>query len=132
RGGGVVAGADRYPGQVDGGFERAWREQRPGRELGHEPICVAPWVSLELDPSGWVYACCANQSYPLGRIGVDRLADLWNGPRAQVLKEALERWDLSVGCGSCAWHFDHGRMDPDAAVYDRYPVSGPAPAGPVA
>lgn len=110
----------------------AWQAARPGRALGHRAACVAPWVSLELDPSGWVYGCCANQLYPLGRIGRDRLRDLWGGPRAQVLREALDRWDLSVGCGSCRWHLEHGRMDPDAAVYDRYPVDGDAPAGPVA
>ncbi len=79
-----------------------------------------------------MYGCCANQLYPLGRIGEDRLVDLWGGPRAQVLREALARWDLSVGCGSCRWHLEHGRMDPDAAVYDRYPVIGADPAGPVA
>jgi MoaA/NifB/PqqE/SkfB family radical SAM enzyme len=89
-------------------------------------------VSLEIDPSGWVYTCCANQLYPLGRIGRDRLADLWAGPRSQVLREALERWDLSVGCGMCQWHLEHGRMDPDAAVYDEYPLESRDPPGPAA
>jgi len=87
---------------------------------------------LELDPSGWVYGCCANQLYPLGRIGHDRLTDLWGGPRAQVVREALSRWDFSVGCGSCRWHLEHDRMDPDAAVYDRYPLTSLNPPGPVA
>lgn len=114
------------------GSAQAWSAARPGRELGHQPVCVAPWVSLELDPSGWVYACCANQLYPLGRIGRDRLRDLWGGPRTQVLREALSRWDLTVGCGACQWHMEHGRFDTDAAVYDRYPVAGADPPGPVA
>ena len=95
-------------------------------------VCVAPWVSLELDPSGLVYGCCANQTYPLGRIGEQRLTELWGGPRARVLREALARDDLSVGCASCRWHLEHGRTDPDAAVYDRYPLGSPDPAGPVA
>ncbi len=110
----------------------AWAAARPGRGHAVDAACVAPWVTLELDPSGWVYACCANQSYPLGRIGEDRLTDLWGGARQGVLREALARWDMSVGCASCRWHMDHGRFDPDAAVYDRYPLTDPDPAGPVA
>ncbi len=112
---------------------RAWSAARPRAGGGTaEPACIAPWVTLEFDPQGWVYACCANQLYPLGRIGVDRLRDLWAGDRSRVLREALERWDLSVGCGSCRWHLEHGQMEPDAAVYDRYRLDGPDPAGPVA
>lgn len=110
----------------------AWAAARPGRGHAVDAACVAPWVTLELDPTGWVYACCANQMYPLGRIGEDRLTDLWGGARQGVLREALERWDMSVGCASCRWHMDHGRFDPDAAVYDRYQLTDPLPAGPVA
>ncbi|MFZ4432497.1 MAG: glycosyltransferase [Microthrixaceae bacterium] len=117
---------------MDLSARREWERHRPGRHHPVDAACVAPWVALEFDPSGWVYACCANQQYPLGRIGTDRLADLWGGPRAQVLRDALSDWDFSVGCNSCQWHLEHGRMDPDAAVYDRYPVRGAAPAGPVA
>ena len=68
----------------------------------------------------------------LGRIGEQRLTELWGGPRARVLREALARDDLSVGCASCRWHLEHGRTDPDAAVYDRYPLGSSDPAGPVA
>lgn len=110
----------------------AWAAARPGRGHAVDAACIAPWVTLELDPTGWVYACCANQMYPLGRIGEDRLTDLWGGARQGVLREALGRWDMSVGCASCRWHMDHGRFDPDAAVYDRYPLTEAAPAGPVA
>ena len=108
----------------------AWSAGRPGSGHAVDAACIAPWVSLEFDPQGWVYTCCANQLYPLGRIGDERLADLWAGPRARVLREAVGRWDLSVGCGSCRWHLEHGRMDTDAAVYDRYRFTDPEPPGP--
>lgn len=111
---------------------RAWSAGRPGSGHAVDAVCVAPWVSLELDPSGLVYGCCANQLYPLGRIGDQRLPELWSGPRAAVLRDALSRWDMSVGCGSCRWHIEHERLDPDAAVYDRYPLSSADPPGPVA
>jgi hypothetical protein len=108
----------------------AWRAARPARHLPFDTACVAPWVALELDPAGWVYGCCANQTYRLGRIGPQRLPELWGGERMQTLRDALKRWDLSVGCQSCRWHLEHGRMDPDAAVYDRYQVSSEQPAAP--
>jgi len=92
--------------------------------------CVAPWVSLEFDPQGWVYTCCANQQYPLGRIGDERLSELWAGERMMVLRSFLARNDLSNGCASCRWHSDHGRLDTDAAVYDTYSLLGDNPPGP--
>jgi MoaA/NifB/PqqE/SkfB family radical SAM enzyme len=99
----------------------AWSAARPGRH-DFDTACVAPWVSLEFDPAGYVYGCCSSHLYPLGRIGVDRLTDLWNGERSQALRSALADWDLTVACGSCRWHLEHGRHDPVAAVYDRYPA----------
>jgi MoaA/NifB/PqqE/SkfB family radical SAM enzyme len=115
---------------MDANAAAAWAAARPGRGLPFDTACVAPWVALELDPAGWAYGCCANQTYRLGRIGEQRLADLWDGERMQTLRDALRRWDLSVGCQSCRWHIEHGRMDPDAAVYDRYDVTSDRPAAP--
>lgn len=108
----------------------AWTSARPGKDHPVDAACVAPWVSLEFDPQGWVYTCCANQLYPLGRIGDERLGELWAGDRARVLRTALQRWDTSSGCGSCRWHLEHGRVDTDAAVYDRYHLASTEPAGP--
>ncbi len=109
---------------------QAWAEHRPGQHHPVDTVCVAPWVSMEFDPSGWVYACCASQLYPLGRIGEQRLAELWGGRRATVLRESLQRADLTVACGTCRWHLEHRRMDPVAAVYDRLPVESPDPQWP--
>lgn len=85
---------------------------------------------MEFDPAGWVYACCTSHLYPIGRIGEQRLGDIWDGARAGVLKEALERWDLSVACQPCRFHLEHRRLDPVAAVYDRYPLADATPAWP--
>ena len=115
---------------MDPAARDAWTRNRPGQGHPADFACPAPWVSLEFDPSGWVLACCASQMYPLGRIGDQRLPELWGGPRAQVMREALQRWDLTVACVSCRWHLEHGRYDADIAVYDRYPVSSLDPASP--
>lgn len=116
---------------MDEAARTAWARSRPGTGHAVDAACIAPWVSLELDPAGIVYACCANLLYPLGRIGTDRLPDLWDGPRARVLKDALLNWDLSVGCAGCRWHLEHGRTAPEMAIYDPFPLTTPDPAGPV-
>lgn len=107
-----------------------WQQNRPTTTHPFDTACVAPWVSIEFDPSGWVYSCCTSQMYPLGRIGEDRLRDLWGGPRSQVLRDALRNWDLTVACGPCRWHLEHGRSDPVAAVYDELSPTSLDPAGP--
>ena len=115
---------------MDESVRSAWASARPTTDHPVDSACVAPWVSLEFDPAGWVYACCASGLYPLGRIGEQPLRELWGGERALVFRESLQRWDLTVACGPCRWHLEHGRMDPVAAVYDRYPVSSPEPDRP--
>lgn len=107
-----------------------WQRNRPTTTHPFDTACVAPWVSIEFDPSGLVYSCCTSQMYPLGRIGQDRLRDLWGGPRAQVLRDALRNWDLTVACGPCRWHLEHGRPDPVAAVYDELSPTSLDPVGP--
>lgn len=112
---------------MDPGVRAGWAASRPTPDHPVDAACVAPWVSIEFDPSGWVYACCTSGLYPLGRIGEQRLPELWGGPRAQVMRQAMLDWDLTVACGPCRWHLEHGRMDPVAAVYDQYPVSSADP-----
>lgn len=106
-----------------------WSAARPGSPP-FETACVAPWVSLEFDPEGWVHACCASQLYPLGRVGESSLSEFWNGPRAEVLKSALMEWDFSVACQPCRFGIDHGNGEPVAGVYDRFPLESGSPDSP--
>lgn len=92
--------------------------------------CHAPFVSMEFDPAGLVYTCCANQLYPMGRVGESTLAEIWGGPRAQALREALAAGDLSLGCNSCRWAEDHGNDATVARLYDAYPIPEATPARP--
>lgn len=115
---------------MDDGAKRLWQEHRPNPSHPVDTPCPAPWVSLEFDPSGWVLACCASHMYPLGRIGPHRLSSIWRGERAESFRQTLRRWDLTVACGPCRWHLEHGRFDPVAAVYDAYPMASADPTGP--
>lgn len=110
---------------MDPQVRAAWDAARPTRDHAIDVACPAPWLSLEFDPAGWVYVCCASHLYPLGRIGDDRLADLWAGPRIEVLRDALASWDLTVACGPCRFHLEHARFDPLAVAYDEHRIVDP-------
>ena len=94
------------------------------------PACHAPFVSMELDPAGNAYTCCANQLYPLGHVADASLAEIWAGPRAQALRAALAAGDLSLGCNSCRWADEHGNDQTIARLYDAFPVPEPSPVRP--
>lgn len=94
--------------------------------------CNAPFTSMYLDPRGFVRACCMNDYQLLGNITEERLLDIWHGERAQELRRAMERHDLTVGCEFCKWQVDEGRADMAfARWFDDFPVAAAEPAWPV-
>ena len=95
-----------------------------------DPACHAPFVSMEFDPSGNVFTCCANQLYPMGNVADGTLADIWRGPRAHALRAALADGDLTLGCNSCHWAMAHGNDASIARLYDAFPVASANPDRP--
>ncbi len=86
--------------------------------------CRAPRVSLFFDTLGQVRACCVNHQYALGHLASQRLAQIWRGPRAEALRQALDRGDFSLGCEHCRWQFDDGTAHlAHARKYDAYAPS---------
>jgi MoaA/NifB/PqqE/SkfB family radical SAM enzyme len=74
----------------------AYRGAQPG-----DRFCDAPSVNMHFGPGGFVFACCFNQSYALGSYPAQSVADIWNGPKAQALRQAIARLDFSKGCQKC-------------------------------
>jgi MoaA/NifB/PqqE/SkfB family radical SAM enzyme len=77
--------------------------------------CRAPSTSLHLDQLGDVRPCCQS-TYVLGNVEHDSLDEIWHGPRAEALREAVGQGDLSLGCGYCEWAVRSGHDD---AAYAR-------------
>lgn len=73
---------------------------------------------MEFDPSGAVLACCANALFPLGRVGETPLIEIWRGPRARALREAVARQDFSLGCTICSHRIRHHGAELPMAGYD--------------
>jgi len=96
-----------------------------GRDLTGKPFhsaCYAPFGTFELDPRGFVFPCCMNNPYPLGNITEQRLLDIWRGPRAAALRQAVRDYDFGYGCGICRWQVEHGKGEPTLRQYDRLPI----------
>ncbi len=93
--------------------------------------CYAPQVSLFFDTLGSVQACCQNVKYPLGNVAVDRLADIWNGPRIQSLRKALAKDNFAAGCQFCEWQISVGNyLGAYTRNFERFPVAELDPAWP--
>ena len=103
------------------------------RKIANKPfraICYAPFNSMFLDTKGHVRACCVNTQFLLGDITKQRLDDIWFGPNAQRLREAMKNYDLSCGCEFCEWQLGDGNFAQEeshysslhALKYDAYPV----------
>lgn len=76
------------------------RRRRPTRWKIPPPGCWAPLLQLHFLPTGEIRACCES-TLTLGRIGPDRLPDIWAGTRRRELASALAVGDHSMGCQSC-------------------------------
>ena len=84
--------------------------------------CRAPHVALRFSPDGSIHACCANDTFPLGRVGEQSLHDAWHGPALRRLRRALDEGDFSLGCQDCGRAHALGeRLATHAEAYDRYP-----------
>jgi MoaA/NifB/PqqE/SkfB family radical SAM enzyme len=100
-----------------------------GKEV--RSACYAPFVSLYLTPTGVVQACCRNQTFVLGDIREQRLAEIWNGGRIAALRQALTDYKFGLGCTYCEWESER-RSDSFAIrlMSDEFPVASPQPDWP--
>ncbi|MFN8790680.1 MAG: radical SAM protein [Bdellovibrionales bacterium] len=67
----------------------------------HEPLCFAPFISLNFDQAGNVRACCYNVIHPLGKYPDQSIQEILNSSATSELREAIKRHDLTKGCYNC-------------------------------
>lgn len=106
---------------MDAVTRQAYDAARIARPKRHEAACYAPWAAMYFDPHGLVQACCLNLMHPLGNVATQSLTDIWNGPQAQALRQAMRDYDLTQGCRHCLWHVEGGSPESTYALrYDQY------------
>ncbi len=71
------------------------------RAAATKPACDAPFKSLYFGHSGYVLPCCHNKPFYLGKYPEQSIAEIWGATRAAHLRQALQNFDFSNGCGGC-------------------------------
>ncbi|MHB8483637.1 MAG: radical SAM/SPASM domain-containing protein [Nitrospiria bacterium] len=72
--------------------------------------CYYPWLSLTIAWNGDVVTCCRDLDgkYILGNIIESSIIEIWNGPKALKLRQAVldQNLDSIPSCGSCDLPYD--------------------------
>lgn len=95
------------------------------RILGARPkVCYAPFSNLYFGTTGAVTACCFNREYVLGNYPQNSIKEIWEGEKANQLREHINNADLSLGCGKCAETIESKNYAAvNAATYDYFTSS---------
>lgn len=70
------------------------------RSKGHRIGCDSPWAMVYIRTNGDV-SLCANWNFHIGNLYEDSFANIWNGPKAQQVREAIVRGDNPRECWAC-------------------------------
>lgn len=83
------------------------------RSIDHQPFraaCYAPFVGLTFDVHGMVSVCGFTRASPLGRVGEEPIAQMWQGAVARRMRAAVRQDDLGTFCTSCAEEIAGGNV----------------------
>lgn len=70
------------------------------RDQGRRIRCDSPWSMVYVRTSGDV-SLCANWNFHIGSLFERDFADIWNGPEARSVREAVVRGDNPRECWAC-------------------------------
>ena len=71
-------------------------------------LCYAPFHSLAFYQDGRATACCFNREQILGRYPEQTIQQIWQGPAANNLRQAMQQHNLDLGCFDCKRHLLSG------------------------
>ena len=84
-------------------------------------FCYLPYNSLTFSFQGEVYVCSYNRDIILGKYPENSIKEIWEGTKAQKLREHMTHNDLSYGCRHCKFFFDKGKFSNiRPLVFDKY------------
>ena len=64
------------------------------------PLCIIPWIYMEIFPNGRVTPCCANWHY-LGNIQDNSIQEIWNSPNINNFRLDMLKDSLPNSCSEC-------------------------------
>ncbi len=74
-------------------------------------ICQAPFKSLRFEPLGVMRTCCYNIQVVAGVYPKSTILDAWNSSEMNLLREKINKQDLSYGCRLCAEQINNGEIN---------------------
>ncbi len=84
-------------------------------------FCYLPFNSLTFSFRGDVHVCGYNRDVLLGRYPENSISEIWNGQKAQQIREHMHHNDLNYGCRHCKFFFDKGKFSNlRPLVFDKY------------
>lgn len=84
-------------------------------------LCHAPFVSINFEQNGNMTACCYNRYDIIGRYPYASIAEAWNSPAANKLREYIKTEELDGGCSACRELIEAGNYSGTKAIfYDEY------------
>ncbi len=76
-----------------------FNQARPDKSSPY--LCHAPFKSIFFGMRGNLMTCCFNRMYNLGTYPEKSIKEIWFGEKADTLREAIKKNDLSLGCQLC-------------------------------
>lgn len=74
-----------------------------------DSFCPIPFLQLQLNPRGFVSACCFSGEHKVGDIQKESLAEIWNGPEMQKWRQEFITGDIKI-CESAMKNFECHKM----------------------
>ena len=82
------------------------------RVLGDQPYaCYAPFKNMYFGQDGKVVACCYNRDHVLGNYPAQSIKQIWQGEKANALRNHLKAYNFSLGCTGCLDQLVVGNFD---------------------
>ena len=66
-----------------------------------KPLCIMPWIYMEIFPDGTVTPCCATGHHPLGNIQDNSIEEIWNSPNINKFRLDMLKDSLPNSCFAC-------------------------------
>jgi len=72
--------------------------------------CASPWQDVSLAPNGDIWLC---PGFAIGNVNEQGFAEIWNGPRARALRQAIASGGTFEGCRACFYLYNYRDPAPE-------------------
>lgn len=82
-----------------------WQEN-PSNIFGRKR-CLVPWRKINIMPNGDCNFCMDFPDYIIGNIKTQSLEEIWNGRKATLFRETMQKKGIFPVCKRCVWLYNN-------------------------